>query len=388
MDISGYHTNWCFLLRISFSSYALFWGQLVHFYMYRKIALSLCFTLFLGLLSGCNPKSVLHLDKSESANQTSSKNSQNQNTTSEPTAVSPPSTENLLAKDNDGITAPVALPPSYGGSPQKPGQSGTAYMPNGLPVLQPMKGVNVDALFSEEIRDSDERFDRVENAVVELRKEFESLKPSMVRLAAVETDIQSLVTELEVLLQETPPTQTPTQLMPQYQRPEDQANLTVSQLATDPDPPPQVGEPKGNTSPPPMAKPPAKEVKKPAPTTPKSKAPVKAYDGVVATNLRIGEHSDKVRVVIDTNVKTNFTIDHDKEENLITVELPDARWVGDLQETLRDSKLVKSWSVTSINDDKGSLVVMTLKKPSSIMQQKRLAPDSHPYHRIYFDLSL
>lgn len=363
--------------------------------MYRKIALSLCFTLFLGLLSGCNPKSVLRLDKNESANQRSSQNTENQNTTTEPVSI-PPSTEGLLAKDNDNqptdITAPVALPPKYGETPQNSRQAGNAYMPNGLPVLQPMKGVNVDTLFSEEIRDSNKRFGRVEGAVVDLRKEFESLKPSMVRLAAVESDIQNLITELEVLLQETPNPGMHTSAKAVV---ENEADLHVSQLAPDPrPPPPNVGTPRSETAPASQPQknaatvPKASKPAEPKPV-PKAPAPVKTYDGVVATNLRIGEHSDKVRVVIDSNVSTAFTVDYDKDENLITIELPKARWAGDLQKSLSGSKLITSWSVTSINNDQGSLVVMTLKKPSSILLQKRLSPDSSSgYHRIYFDLSL
>ena len=362
--------------------------------MYRKIALSLCFTLFLGLLSGCNPKSILHLETSESVNRQSSENTQNPNTTSEPVKI-PQSTEDLLAKDNDdhnpvNITAPIALPPKYGDTPQSSQHAGNAYMPNGMPALKPMKGVNIDTLFSKELRDSNKRFDRVEDAVVDLRKEFESLKPSMVRLAAVESDIQNLITELEVMLQETP---SPQMHATTSGTGGNGADLSVSQLPTDPRPPPNVGIPKTeatSASKPPKhtgAAPKAQPHKKLKPA-PKAPAPVKKYDGVVATTLRVGEHSDKVRVVIDTNVRTDFTIDYDKDENLITIELPDARWVGDLQKALSDSKLVKSWSVTSINNDKGSLVVMTLKKSSSIILQKRLSPDngSH-YHRIYFDLS-
>jgi len=335
----------------------------------------------------------LHLETSESVKQKSSENTQNSNTTNESVKI-PQSSEDLLARDNDNpvnITAPVALPPKYGDTPQSKQHAGSAYMPNGMPVLQPMKGVNVDTLFSKELKDSNKRFDRVENAVIDLRKEFESLKPSMVRLAAVESDIQNLITELEVMLQETP---TPQKHITSSGAVESEADLSINQLPIDPRPPPNVGAPKTEStsaSTPPKsankvpAVPPAKE-SKPAPKAP---APVKKYDGVVATELRIGEHSDKVRVVIDANVQTDFTIDYDKDENLITVELPNARWVGDLQKSLSDSKLIKSWSVTSINNDKGSLVVMTLKKSSSILLQKRLSPDntSH-YHRIYFDLSL
>jgi len=52
-------------------------------------------------------------------------------------------------------------------------------LPNGLPALKPLKGVNVDTLFAENIKSTDRRFDRLENAVVDMRREFEAVKPAI-----------------------------------------------------------------------------------------------------------------------------------------------------------------------------------------------------------------
>ena len=295
------------------------------------------------------------------------------------------------AKNDDAIGAPVALPPKFGDStPLAPGQTGTQYMPNGLPALTP-KGINADTLFSEQLKDSGDRFDRVENAVVDLRKEFESYRPSIVRLAAVESDIQNLIKELEVLLQETPaprppldltsrsePTLQVEQLDPQPQPPPEPQNVAQDQVVQQKAQPP----PRANAPPPDptaVTSKPSKEIS-PAP-------PLPEYDGVVATNLRIGEHADKVRVVIDTNQKTKFSIDLDNTEKLIVVELPDARWVGKAKGVFKDMKLIESFETEPLKNGKGTLMIIALKKGTSIIQEKRLAPDRKtPYHRIYFDL--
>ncbi len=317
------------------------------------------------MLSACSPKGILQLNKAESPP------SQNQETTSENTK-------------NDGIGAPVALPPQYAKTPLKPGQVGTQYMPNGLPALSPMKGVNVDTLFAENIRDSGDRFNRVENAVVDLRKEFETYKPSIVRLAAVESDIQNLIKELEVMLQETPTPQQPTSLIPGTEN----AQLQVSQLEPQqPQAPPEnndiaskvLSEPISKPAPPPTKSPP----KRPKITPPDKKT----YDGDVAQNLRVGEHADKLRIVIDTNKKFNFNIDIDNEEKLIIVEVPDAKWVGKKAMKFNDSKLLDSYTVETMNDNKGTMIIMSLKKATTILQKSSLTPDkTSPYHRIYFDL--
>ncbi len=343
---------------------------MVHYFMYKRIALSLCFTLFLGLLSACSPKGLLHLKKTESNQQKTSQISEN-------------------TKKNNGISTPIALPPSFNDRPLKLGQVNTQYMPNGMPALKPMKGINADILFSENIKNTGDRFNRVENAVVDLRKEFEVYKPSIVRLAAVESDIQNLIKELEVLLQETPSQQPkPLDLIGETK---DDGDLQVSQLK--PQPPPPLPETKDiskalEKSPPKATPPPKKQERQDKPQPPPKPPPkLPQYDGVIAKNLRAGEHADKLRIVIDTNKRTNFSMDLDNDEKLIIIELADARWIGDKSKEFNNSKLLESYSIEPINNGKGSMVILSLRKSTTIMREKRLTPDkSNPYHRIYFDL--
>ena len=356
---------------------------MVLYYMFKKIALSLCFTLFLGLLTACSPKNPLHLIKGES----------DSTQVAEKTESSPKNTQK-----NDGISTPVALPPAYNTQPPKPGQTDTVYMPNGLPALKPMKGINADTLFSENIKDTGDRFNRVENAVVDLRKEFEVYKPSIVRLAAVESDIQNLIKELEVLSQETPNHQQPLDLM----RPSEQAQLQVEQLDPQPPPPPEPQKvaQRSEVPPPPKVVPKAtappkavvkQEEKPPEKPVVASKPPDKPpkYDGVVALNLRVGEHADKLRIVLDTNKRTSFRIDLDNDEKLIIIELPDARWLDAKSKGFSHSALLESYSIEPLNGGKGTMIIMSLKKATQIMQEKRLSPDKSNYnHRIYFDLKL
>ncbi len=340
---------------------------MVHYLMYKKIALSLCFTLFLGLLSACSPKGILHLKKAESQNQKTAQNSQN-------------------IKNSTEISTPIALPPSFNSQPLKPGQTNTVYMPNGLPALKPMKGINADTLFLENIKNTGDRFNRVENAVVDLRKEFDTYKPSIVRLAAVESDIQNLIKELEVLLQETPAEQLPLNLIENSE-----VELQVSQLNTQQElqPPDDQKDNQAKTKVteklPPKVTSPSKPIKKKV----KSKFSIKKYDGIVAKNLRAGEHVDKLRIVIDTNKNTDFSIDLDNNEKLIIIELPNARWVGKNSINFKHSKLIESFNVEKINKGNGTMIILSLRKETSIISQNRLNPEESSLdYKIYFDLKL
>ncbi len=338
---------------------------MVHYFMFRKIALSLCFTLFLGLLSACSPDDVLRLTKNESTVKISKKNTPNK-------------------KNNDGIGKPVAIPPRFGDkNPVISEQEKNEIMPNGMPALQPMKGINIDKLFADKLKNPDERFNRVENAVIDLKKEFEVYKPAIVRLAAVEADIQNLIKELEVVLQETPAKQPPIDLSSGENA---DATLNVQQITPQPPPPPEITDdvPKQHKPPPPPP-PPINNDHKISSKKEKTSS-VKQFDDNVALNFRIGVHSDKVRVAFDTNRKTPFNIDIDNGEKLIIIELPEARWADKTSIPLTDSKLFESISIENTSNH-GSMIILSLKKETQILQEKILSPDKiNGYYRIYFDL--
>ncbi len=340
--------------------------------MLKKIALSLCFTLFLGLLSACSPVGSLHLGQTES---TPSNNTENIDRTNTPGTIG----------------TPIAIPPRFDNEPLKPGQTGSPVMPNGMPALSPMKGINVDTLFAEKIKNTDERFNRVENAVVDLRKELETYKPAIVRLAAVESDIQNLIKELEVLLQETPTKQPPLGLSggggadAETDRTMQNVMSDIQQVEARPAAPPQTSAPPPKPKPAPVLAPPAAPVQqKPPEQSAKHKS-----GGPVATNFRIGEHGDKIRIAFDTNVETPFTVELDNEEHLILMELPQASWDGKKEQSFPNSALLENLSVEPINGTKGSMVIISLKKDTRILQREHLSPDkTSDYHRVYFDLKL
>ena len=283
--------------------------------------------------------------------------SKNKNTPS-----SQPSSENLIGQNAQPTTGsalevppPIAQPPNYGNRPLQPGQTHSATMPNGLPALQP-KGVNVGNLFADNITDTNSRFERLENAVTGLRQEFESFKPAIVRLVAVESDIQDLIKQLDMLLQNEP-TAPPAQLTPQPQ-----AQLSHADQA---------------------------EPLRPQAAMPTAASqPTSHSGGAVVKAMRTGQHSDKLRLVLDATKKTHFTVDLDNQENLLVIELPQAGWNAARQQSYARSPLIQSYSVESINDGKGSRVVLTLKKSTQLLKQQALPPGNNPNYRIFLDLKL
>jgi hypothetical protein len=241
-------------------------------------------------------------------------------------------------------------------------------MPNGLPALQP-KGVNVGDLFAENITDSNKRFERLENAVTGLRQEFESFKPAIVRLVAVESDIQDLIRQLDILLRNEP-TAPPEPLTPQPE----EARLSSADQAEPPAPPPPAQDP---PVPRPKEQPPPLE----QPTRP-------AAGHFVVNAMRMGQHSDKLRLVLDVSGETAFNVDLDNQENLLVIELPEAGWNAERERRYDSSPLIRSYSVESIGEGRGSRVILSLKKPTQLLKQQALPPGNNPNYRIFLDLKL
>ena len=261
----------------------------------------------------------------------------------------------------------AASPPGAGERPLKPGASGTVYTPDGLPALQPARGINADMLFAEKINDEGARFDRLETAVADMRREFESVKPAIVRLVAVEDDMQTLLKQLETLVQN-PPAPVDAVMLDQP-LPED-----IPVLA----PPVQSVS---STLTPAAEPPPAPLALEPVPT-PTPVAVQKNSNMINVQGLRIGEHTNMTRLVIDVSGAVKYSYDLDNAENLLVIELPGADWTGAASETLKKSPLVQSWTVQAMENGQGSRLILNLHKSVKVTKDSALTQPA----RIVFDL--
>lgn len=300
-----------------------------------------CILLCIFVLSACSPDSAFF--------------SGNNNANNAPQASS-----SNDSSANEAI-APMS-PPIAGQRPPPAGTVGTTYDKDGLPQLQPSRGVNVDELFAADISDPIQRVQRVENAVIELRRDLDAVMPAIVRLVAIEKDMEQLVTQLQTLLRNEPPT-APT--MPAMNEPQ-ALNPAVSRTERPVQPPAQA-------TPPPQKAEPAKL------------APPEIPGEVIVKRLRIGEHSDKTRLVLDVSGKPQYSYDLDNTENLLVVELPNAGWSGQQSWAASKAPLLASYSVQPSGD--GSRLIILLKKPVRVIKDTILAPNGSPDHRLVIDLA-
>ncbi|MBP7722404.1 MAG: hypothetical protein KA155_07685 [Alphaproteobacteria bacterium] len=291
----------------------------------------------------------------------------------------------------------VPAPPGSTDRPLEPGQSGAQYLPNGLPVL-PARGINAEMLFAEKISDTDDRFRRLENAVTDLRRELNAAMPAIVRLSAVEQDMQELLGQLQTLVEGGPgpvdlsldsapvPGVTadalpprpfpaaPEEESPSPVRPEPvesvpaMAGLGAADAAT-PGPSSALPVPAEAAAPPPEPEP--EDVAQGPPETPKPEPP--ASTGPAVTGIRTGLQPKGItRIVLDLSGPTPHHSDLDNEEKLLLVEMPEAGWSAALNGTFADAPLLVSWTTEPLPDGKGTRLVLQLRDKVQIVSDSSL----------------
>ncbi|MDB5491225.1 MAG: hypothetical protein JWO78_1074 [Micavibrio sp.] len=348
----------------------------------------------------------------------------------------------------------AAPPPGSDARAVEAGQLGRKMGPDGLPSLEPQKGVNVsvDTLFTDDIKDPIDRIRRLENAVLELRRDYDATLPSIKRLVGIEKDMQTLMGQLETLTNGTGPaagaameavplasvesvpvpgnspsnSATPSSPAPGPAASHDNDPVSlvpavpVAQSSTTPKvetaapskttevaaiapaktavTPPKADAAQAQapplppfTAPPePQANAPPQEIPKPSVTTAATTAlqqakPVEA-GRIVGSGLRLGEDGGKTRLVIDLSGSVTHRTDLDNDEKILVIEINGAGWTGPASKAF-SSPVVQSYTTQPLENAKGTRLIVTLKKPATILLDKELPPEAtNKNYRLVIDL--
>ncbi len=216
-------------------------------------------------------------------------------------------------------------------------------------------GVNLEEYFDDTAEIPD-RLSKVERTVSAIQRDLRILAPPILRLITVEQDIAALVAQLTQLAQSPSASRAPPGAAP----------LRLTAGAGGSGASPAITRP--------AAQPSGGGYKNPA-----AKGPV------TVERLRLGEHADKTRIVLDVSGPASYRYDLDNGEHLLVIELPEAGWSGKQQEQVAKSPVLASWSVYPM-DGGGSRVILQLKKNTSVVYESVLKPNGSSYYRIVIDL--
>lgn len=137
---------------------------------------------------------------------------------------------------------------------------------------------------------------------------------------------------------------------------------------------------------------PAPVVEKAAPKPVVAVAPVPKPDtkpapakGPVVQGVRLGEHENATRLVIDWSQLGDVKTDLDNDEKILLVTLSKTAWEAKTNVSGLSSPLVSGWSVDDNNG--GKILAIQLKKPVSVKNIGKLKAEGGKAGRVVIDLA-
>lgn len=218
-------------------------------------------------------------------------------------------------------------------------------------------------LFTEDIRDPLKRIKRVENAVLDLQQQFDTLLPSMSKLTVLEQNIRKMTEQMGILLDGSSSSSAMNYTTrPVYSAPGTFSTSTASPVNL---------MPTGHM----------------ASKMPQQKQTKMIAGTVKVKKLRLGTHKSKTRIVLDVSGPTAYHYDLDNNEHLLVIELPDAGWSGQREWSSRKAPLISSYTVQPLSNNAGSRVIIQLKHDTSVVYETTIPADGFSDYRIVLDLS-
>jgi len=233
--------------------------------------------------------------------------------------------------------------------------------------------VNINELFSDDIRDPLKRIKRVESAVVDLNRKLDSILPSMSRIDTLEDNIQNMFRQLNTLIGGE-----------YYPSGMDAAHHTTEAVYK------TVASEVFSTAPPTNLMPDkhiAPEVVVYKATQPNNATTTAITGTVTVKKLRLGLHKNTTRIVLDVSGPAAYHYDLDNNEHLLIIELPNAGWSGLREWSSRKAPLLSSYSVQPLNNNAGSRVIIQLKHNTRIVYETTLPANGFSDYRIVLDLA-
>lgn len=254
-------------------------------------------------------------------------------------------------------------------------------------ALAPPEGMKFVPLFAEQIGDEETRFRRLEDAVQSIKNDFDTVTPSIVRLVAIEKDIKNLVSQLETLTDASAPVESGPLEFDRFNQIPREDNVggtetTAENSRVTPEAAP-AGQlpPEGAASP--ISNAPAAAVAAPMDIKP-APVPEAAPQGPIIGDVkavRIGDHKDKTRIVLDMSAKPDSTATVSGNGKLLTIDLPQMGFSGAKTWEAMTAALVSGYRF------EGGKLVLDLLYPSQIKLKEVLSPGaSNPNYRLIIDL--
>ena len=177
--------------------------------------------------------------------------------------------------------------------------------------------------FLTNVSDTKERFDRLENVVTSIKQDVDKMVPTVERLSNIEQDLNDVVQHLEVMLTK-----------PQLNG--------APQMASSASPTSIAGTPSNN------------------------------IDIQQISSIRVGEHQEFTRIVVEVSGKTELTTDFAENPKALMIRAPYALAPNKTSGKSKSS-LVSNWNVQDMSDQGGTQMSFFLKGDARIVNEMTLS---------------
>jgi hypothetical protein len=107
--------------------------------------------------------------------------------------------------------------------------------------------------------------------------------------------------------------------------------------------------------------------------------------GASVTDVRLGDHPDKTRLVLDLDARSAFQFDLDNGQHALRINLPGTTWGTQQQKIFPNHPLIAGYAAHSLEGG-GTSLVIALKKNARVLLSSAFPPDQGKSDRIVFDI--
>ena len=110
----------------------------------------------------------------------------------------------------------------------------------------------------------------------------------------------------------------------------------------------------------------------------------KGTASVRVSQVRVGEYSDKLRIVLDLSAPTAIRVWEQSDRKQVTIDLPDTFWETMQQWQSANPHIIKDFSVAPLGQNGVSITLNAIQK-IEVSEKAMLTPNSKDFYRFYVD---
>ena len=108
--------------------------------------------------------------------------------------------------------------------------------------------------------------------------------------------------------------------------------------------------------------------------------------GAMVTGVRIGQHGDKTRIVLDVSAAADFDYQMDSDKNVLVIQLSNVGWETEAKRVFAAHPLLLAY-LAKPSAGGGTFLAVKMKRKAALVFKTSYPPNGTSGHRIVFDIA-